>query len=112
MKREVDFEAFFKANERRIHFQIHRLGISDNLYDEFYAEGIFALWKAYQEYEPDRGELGTFINYHIRFRLIDLLRKKIRYEEVIEEAVHEELTRIDDGNRHRGTRVPIVDGRG
>ena len=106
---EQDFETFFKENERRIHFQIHRLGISGDLYDEFYSEGIIALWKAYQEFDSSKGgELSTFINYKIRFHLIDLLRKKLRYKEVMEEAVKDRITEIDNGNRHRATGMPIV----
>lgn len=106
---ESDFEQFFKENERRIHYQIHRLGISQELYDEFYSEGIIALWKAYREYDPRKGgEFGTYLNYQIRFHLIDVLRKKIRYQEVVEEAVRERMNEIDNGNRHRATGVPIV----
>ena len=108
MKRDVEFEAFFKANERRIHFQIHRLGISGDWYSEFYTEGVFALWRAYKEYEESKGEIGTFINYQIRYRLIDLMRKKMRDEQVMEEAIAEEKTKIDNGNRHRGSGVPVV----
>ena len=73
---DQSFEQFFKANERRIHFHIHRLGIPANLHDEFYTEGIVALWKAYQEMDASKGNPGTFLNYRIRFRLIDLIRKK------------------------------------
>ncbi|MBO1001801.1 sigma-70 family RNA polymerase sigma factor [Pseudogracilibacillus auburnensis] len=102
------FEAFFKANEDRIHFQIHRLGITGDWYDEFYAEGIFALWKAYQGYKPSQGEFGTFLNYQIRYRLMDLLRKKMREAELDGKAAREVLTRIDEGNRHRGSGVPVA----
>lgn len=74
--KDLDFELFFKQHEARIHYQIHRLGISHNWYDDFYAEGILALWDAYKEFDEAKGNLGTFVNYKIRFRLIDLLRKK------------------------------------
>lgn len=76
-----DFETFFKSNERRIHYQIHRLGISDDWYEDFYSEGILALWRAYEEYDEVKGDIGTFINFRIRYRLLDLLRKKIREQE-------------------------------
>ncbi|NLJ19250.1 MAG: hypothetical protein GX355_10375 [Globicatella sulfidifaciens] len=36
------------------------------------------MWDAYREFDEARGNLGTFVNYKIRFRLIDLLRKKLR----------------------------------
>lgn len=109
---EKDFDAFFKANEGRIHYQIKRLGISQNLYSEFYSEGIIALWQAYKNYQPEKGNIGTFLNYQIRFRLIDLLRKKIRREEVTEQAIQEEETKIDDGNRHKTSGLPLVNPKG
>ena len=107
-----DFDVFFKANERRIHYQIHRLGITGEWYEEFYTEGIVALWKAYKEFDASKGQIGTFLNYRIRFRLVDLLRKKLREQEVLEDITHEESIRLDDGNRHRGSGMPVVNGRG
>src|SRR5699024_8238345 len=50
--------------------------------------------------------------YRIRFRLIDLLRKKIRHEEVMEQAIQEEIPAIDDGNRHRTSGIPLVSSKG
>src|SRR5690625_962359 len=106
---ERDFEQFFKANERRIHFQIHRLGVFGSWYDEFFSEGVIALWQAYKDFDESKGsDVGTFINYRIRFRLVDLLRKKLRDQEVVEEAIQERKREIDDGNRHRRTGMPIV----
>src|SRR5699024_12099514 len=43
---ENQFVTFLQANERRIHFQIHIFRIPHNLYDEFYTEGIVALWRS------------------------------------------------------------------
>lgn len=83
---EEDFNLFFQTNESRIHYQIQRLRIPRNLYEEFYAEGIVALWHAYKHYKPGKGNIGTFLNYQIRFRLIDLIRKKARDLEVMESA--------------------------
>lgn len=103
------FEAFFRQHENRIHFQIHRLGISKHWYDDFYAEGITALWDAYREFDEARGNLGTFINYKIRFRLIDLLRKRLRRQERMEEAVHEMRVLLESGNRHRASGRSLVD---
>lgn len=107
-----DFELFFKQNENRIHFQIHRLGISSTWYDDFYSEGILALWEAYREFDHARGKLGTFVNYKIRFRLIDLLRKKLRRQEVIEEMIGEARVTLESGNRHRSSGRTLVDPAG
>src|SRR5699024_3477402 len=48
------------------------------------------------------------INFRIRYRLLDVLRKKIREAEKMEEAIEEEKTRLDDGNRHRASRMPVL----
>lgn len=106
---EQSFELFFRQHEARVHFQIHRLGISSAWYDDFYAEGILALWDAYKEFDEARGDLGTFVNYKVRFRLIDLLRKKLRRQEVMEEAIEEAKVSLDSGNRHRGTGRSLVE---
>src|SRR5690625_1710149 len=99
-------------NERRIYYQIQRLGVSEELYADFYSEGIVALWQAYKRYKPERGNIGTFLNYQIRFRLIDLLRKRIRQQEITEKAIQEKETQIDDGNRHRTSSMPLIDPTG
>jgi len=104
-----DFNHFFQTHEMRIYYQIQRLNIPRSLYDEFYAEGILALWNAYKNYDPKKGKIGTFINYQIRFRLIDLIRKKARDQEVIDLAIREGIIQIDDGNRYSETGLPIVD---
>lgn len=100
-----DFEVFFQANERRIHFQIQRLRVTDDWYGEFYSEGIVALWQAYRRYEPERGSVGTFLNYQIRFRLLDLLRKKLRDRERLEKVLEEEMSQLGDGNLRQDSGV-------
>lgn len=112
MKNEIEFEHFLRANERRIHYQIHRLGIHGESYADFYAEGVLALWKTFQTYEAGRSEIGTYLNYQIRYRLIDLLRKRIRDQEVTDEAVQEEVKLLDNGNRHRASGMPVMHGSG
>ncbi len=46
-----DFNEFFQTHERRIYYQMQRLRIPRDLYEEFYAEGILALWQAYKRYD-------------------------------------------------------------
>ena len=104
-----DFETFFQANERRIHFQIHRLGIHGDWYKEFYTEGITALWKAYREYDASQGNLGTYLNFRIRYRLIDLIRKKQREEEQTKMLIQHGMTQMINGTRNRGSNTPLID---
>lgn len=88
------FEEILEQNRKRIHFYIHRLGIHDPN-GEFYSEGIYALWTAYKEYEPDRGPLATYFNYIIRNRLIDKIRKNAREIELKMAYVEKEKQRVN-----------------
>ncbi|MCG5102581.1 sigma-70 family RNA polymerase sigma factor [Oceanobacillus alkalisoli] len=94
-QKHLTFEEIFKQNERRIHYHIHRLGIRDP-YQDFYSEGLFALWTAHQKYNPNKGPLGTYFNYTIRNRLVDLLRKETREMEKKDSIVETEKQRISD----------------
>ncbi|WP_249870786.1 sigma factor [Oceanobacillus saliphilus] len=110
MKKENDvtFEEIFKQNERRIYYQMQRLGIHDPS-KEFYTEGLYAMWMAYKKYEPDKGLLATYFNYAIRNRLIDLLRKKSRTLQAEEKSREHTKTQLQDGNyiRNGHTSYPL-----
>lgn len=102
------FESFLKTHERRIHFQINRLNIPRDLHPDYYAEGMIALWQAYKNYDPKQGNLGTYLNYCIRFRLIDLLRKNIQQQEQTDKYVEQTKTLLDDGNRYGTNKRPVI----
>lgn len=102
-----NFEQFFKANQNRIHYQIHRLNVRYDWRDEFFTEGIAALWGAYQEFDDRKGEVGTFLNFRIRYRLIDLLRKKIREEERDEAIIQQQTTNMTSGTQVRHALTPL-----
>lgn len=106
---KISFEEIFAENERRIHFHIHRLNLTDP-HQEFYQEGLCALWHAYESYQPDKGTLATYFNYTIRNRMIDLLRKQVRQNRNDEGYVHLAKTMLEDGNRLRKGEVsyPVV----
>lgn len=91
---EMRFEEVFEQNEKRIHYHIHRLGIRDPN-QEFYAEGLYTMWLAYQKYNPNKGPLGTYFNYTIRNRLIDMLRKETREQEKKAYVEEKEKQRMD-----------------
>jgi RNA polymerase sigma factor (sigma-70 family) len=91
---KLDFEAIFKQNERRIYYHMQRLGIRDE-HNIFFTEGLYAMWLAYKNYQPDKGPLATYFNYSIRNRLIDMLRKNEREtekDEAIAEAKKQEIS--------------------
>lgn len=105
---ERDFSSFLSMHEQRIYYQIQRLGIPYGLQEEFYAEGILALWHAYKHHDETKGEIGTFINYQIRFRLIDLIRKNKQDEKVKEETLKGRTIELEDGNRSSTSTTPLL----
>ena len=110
----LEFETFLKVNEGRIHLQLRQLGMAGDMYEEFYAEGVVALWQAYRSYDACRGKLGTFLNYRIRYRLLNMLRKKARESKYWDDALMERMVELYDGNWKRGyqTDLPLYDERG
>lgn len=106
MDKKFTFEEIFQQNEKRIHYQIHKLHIRDP-HNEFYIEGLYAMWLAYKNYQPDKGPMATYFNYVIRNRLIDLIRNKNK-EQIIDEAfVQKENIDKYDGN-HSASSGPII----
>ncbi|HLR81019.1 MAG TPA: sigma-70 family RNA polymerase sigma factor [Bacillota bacterium] len=96
----MTFEDVFKQNERRIHYHIHRLNLRDP-HQEYFQEGLVALWKAYETYQPDQGPMSTYFNYQIRNRLIDLIRKQSRAEKIKAKLITHHTLHMENGNRRR-----------
>ncbi|QKY68718.1 sigma-70 family RNA polymerase sigma factor [Lentibacillus sp. CBA3610] len=99
MEKKLTFEEIFEQNELRIHYQIHKMHIHDP-HQEFFQEGLVALWNAYETYQPDKGPMATYFNYMIRNRLIDRMRRNNRQHEIQQQAAHEQRTQLTDGNYH------------
>lgn len=110
--RNENFDQFFREHEARIHFQIRRLRIPEYLYEEFYSVGLVALWNGYENFKPGKGNIGTYLNYQIRFRLIDHLRKSVRDDEKVEMYRQHALTELFDGNHFRKDRLPLISSTG
>ncbi|WP_100010200.1 sigma-70 family RNA polymerase sigma factor [Lentibacillus sediminis] len=106
---KMTFEEIFEQNERRIHYHIHRLNIRDP-HQEFYQEGLFAMWNAYRSYQPDKGPLATYFNYVIRHRMIDLIRKQTKEQEKMSLYAQREKVEQDDGNyyHHGSNAYPVM----
>ncbi|SFD42129.1 RNA polymerase sigma factor, sigma-70 family [Lentibacillus persicus] len=110
MDNRISFEEIFEQNKRRIHYQIHKLNIHDP-HEEFFQEGLVAMWRAYESYQPDKGPMATYFNYMIRNRMIDAIRKDTRKHEALEKIIHQRKTQLTDGNYHRKSDAtnPLVD---
>jgi RNA polymerase sigma factor (sigma-70 family) len=108
---KVTFEEIFKQNERRIHFYIHKMNVRDP-HQEFYQEGIVAMWNAYETYQPDKGPLSTYFNYTIRNRMIDLMRKRNRDQEKQALSIEGQKTALGDGHSYSKGQVsyPLMSG--
>lgn len=104
----ITFDKIFKENERRIHYQISRLNIQDP-HSDFFQEGLCALWSAYNSYKPEKGTMGTYFNFIIRNRLIDLIRKETRINKNDGETVSATSILLSDGNqRKRGDQTATL----
>ncbi|SFK17298.1 RNA polymerase sigma factor, sigma-70 family [Halobacillus dabanensis] len=99
MLTDEKFERIVKDSERLIHYHIHKLHIIDHNGD-FYAEGLFALWKAYRTYDAEAGTFTSYINWKIRNALIDKIRKDSKQqaheEEIMERMMTEEMYQWED----------------
>ncbi|MEQ6376320.1 sigma-70 family RNA polymerase sigma factor [Bacillaceae bacterium S4-13-56] len=85
-----EFQDVVIQYEPMVYHIMNRLGIRD-YEQEFYQEGLLALWEAYRTYEESKGKFNTYAYSLIRNRLIDLIRSKSRKQEKLNQLV-EELT--------------------
>jgi len=63
LKEDDKFEEIFKQNEKRIYYHMHKLAIRDP-FGEFYPEGLYGMWTAYQKYEPNKGPPRHLLQLH------------------------------------------------
>src|SRR5690625_211889 len=98
--------------EQRIYYHIHRLRIPYAFHEEFYAEGMIALWQAYESYDSARGELDTHLNAALNFHFIDLIRKNKRTSDaqisVREQLITKEETRSEEHTSELQSRGHLV----
>lgn len=98
--------------EQRIYYHIHRLRIPYAFHEEFYAEGMIALWQAYESYDSARGELDTHLNAALNFHFIDLIRKNKRTSDAQISVREQLITKEETGNRMTRTNQLLVDQTG
>ncbi|CDQ38794.1 sigma-70 family RNA polymerase sigma factor [Virgibacillus salexigens] len=97
---DLTFEEVLAQNERRIHYHIHRLKIRDP-HQEFFQEGLVAMWNAYETYHADKGPLATYFNYAIRNRMIDLIRKQTKERENVKAYIEQQKIKTMTGNYYQ-----------
>lgn len=96
------------SQERRIYYHIHRLRIPYAFHEEFFAEGMIALWQAYESYDERRGELDTHLNSALNFHFIDLIRKNKRSSDAQISVQEQLITEQETGNRLTRTNQLLI----
>ncbi|UOQ50350.1 sigma-70 family RNA polymerase sigma factor [Gracilibacillus caseinilyticus] len=76
----MEFQEVLEEHERMIHHFIHRYQIRD-AEGEFYQEGLIAVWHAYQQHDPSKSKLSTFIYSSISRRFLNMIQKNNRDQE-------------------------------
>jgi DNA-directed RNA polymerase len=79
-KDNISFEEVLKKYESAIKKQMFVLRLYKD-YDEFYQIGCLALWDAYQNFNPEKGNFSAYAISYIRGRMMVALSKESRYSE-------------------------------
>ena len=64
---DYQFNDVLRDHEKMIYYLIHKLGIR-NGEDEFYQEGVIALWKASETYDEARGKFSTYAYWNLALK--------------------------------------------
>lgn len=98
--------------EQRIYYHIHRLRIPYAFHEEFYAEGMIALWQAYESYDETRGKLDMHLNAALNYHFIDLIRKNKRASDAQISAREQLIAKQETGNKMTRTNQLLINTSG
>ncbi|WP_077601540.1 RNA polymerase sigma factor [Oceanobacillus sojae] len=104
-KKRWELEDFIEQNQRRVYYQMARLQIGEREGD-YFQEGLVAMWRAYENYNPDKGPLATYMNFQIRNRLVDVLRQSIVERKYFEQLSIQYKGETYSGNYMDGNKIP------
>lgn len=104
-KKKWELEDFIEQNQRRVYYQMARLQINDEE-GEYFQEGLVAMWKAYENYNPDKGPLATYMNFEIRNRIVNVFHKSILEKKYMEQLGHQQETETQSGNYMDRKKIP------
>ncbi|MCT1901843.1 RNA polymerase sigma factor [Oceanobacillus sojae] len=105
-KKKWELEDFIEQNQRRVYYQMARLQI-DEWEGDYFQEGLVAMWRAYENYNPDKGPLTTYMNFQIRNRLVDVLRQSIVERKYFEQLGIQFKSETQSGNYMDGNILPF-----
>jgi len=91
------FEECLNQYSRMIKATMKKLHIYKN-FDEYYQIGQIALWKAYQQYQTEKGSFSSYAYVTVRGYLLNELSIAIKYDErnVVVEQNHEDVIYCDE----------------
>lgn len=79
------FDPLIKSQIKRYHLTSH--------FDYYYQAGLLGLWKAYETFDPEKGQFSSYAFLLVRGRILQELRNEMRRQEVeICQDPHESLT--------------------
>ncbi|WP_080872516.1 sigma factor [Oceanobacillus timonensis] len=107
-KKHWDLEDFLHQNQRRVYYQMSRLQI-ENEKEDYFQEGLVAMWRAYENYNPDKGPLATYMNFQIRNRLVDVFRKSIAEKKYFQHLSYQQKIETQSGNYMNRMKTPFAD---
>ncbi|ASN04693.1 sigma factor [Virgibacillus necropolis] len=61
--------------EEMIYFYIRELQIKQP-YDDYFQEGLFALWVAHQTFDAEKGDFSTYANRKIKNRILNVKKRE------------------------------------
>ncbi|MEE6451407.1 sigma-70 family RNA polymerase sigma factor [Gottfriedia acidiceleris] len=95
--RPSTFEECLNQYSRMIKATMKKLHLYKN-FDEYYQIGQIALWKAYQQYQTEKGSFSSYAYLTVRGYLLNELSKAIKYDErnVFSEKGIEEVVYFDE----------------
>ncbi|WP_096156525.1 sigma-70 family RNA polymerase sigma factor [Bacillus sp. FJAT-45066] len=78
--KESEFSEIVEEYSSMIYKIIHSLHIQKDI-DQFYQEGLIALWYAWKGYEDSKASFTTYAYWTIRGMLLNLIKKDRRYHD-------------------------------
>ncbi|MFE1242828.1 sigma-70 family RNA polymerase sigma factor [Fictibacillus sp. NPDC058756] len=90
--KEMPFEQVASMYDPLIKSQI-RLYHLTSQFDQYYQAGLLGLWKAYETFDPEKGQFSSYAYLLVRGRILQELRGEARRQEAEEiQDPHESMT--------------------
>jgi RNA polymerase sigma factor (sigma-70 family) len=89
---EIPFEQIASMYDPLIKSQIRQYRLTSH-FDQYYQAGLLGLWKAYETFEPERGQFSSYAYLLVRGRILQELRGEARRQKAEEiQDPHESMT--------------------